>query len=193
MACQAARRILAGHMPAPKFLVLRVNAGALPERGRINDEDGGAAGRIPASSGHFRDLGALLVAPSCALVQADAGGGAARRLARDSAVTLHIRPTEASPPSLHPKRVTNAFRKEALRDPSPGGTVVPSTTSRMTVTVGRGRTPGPAKGAPRPDQGHTPRSRGLYPRAVREGSRPGPKRSSSRGQPSRTIAVLDAA
>jgi predicted dehydrogenase/threonine dehydrogenase-like Zn-dependent dehydrogenase len=82
-----ARAHLAKHQGA-KFLVLRVNAGALPAESWINAaEEGG--GRVLGELCHFVDLARFLVGTDIVSVQADAGAVKAG-VCDDLAATLHF-------------------------------------------------------------------------------------------------------
>jgi predicted dehydrogenase/threonine dehydrogenase-like Zn-dependent dehydrogenase len=82
-----ARTHLAKHQGA-KFLVLRVNAGALPAESWVNAaEEGG--GRILGELCHFVDLARFLVGAGIVSVQADAGAVKAG-VCDDLAATLHF-------------------------------------------------------------------------------------------------------
>jgi predicted dehydrogenase/threonine dehydrogenase-like Zn-dependent dehydrogenase len=82
-----ARAHLAKHQGA-KFLVLRVNAGALPAESWVNAaEEGG--GRILGELCHFVDLARFLVGAGIVSVQADAGAVKAG-VCDDFAATLHF-------------------------------------------------------------------------------------------------------
>ena len=82
-----ARAHLARHA-GPKFLILRVNAGALPAESWINAAAEGG-GRLLGELCHFVDLARALVGAPIVSVQADAGA-APTGVCEDIAVTLHF-------------------------------------------------------------------------------------------------------
>jgi predicted dehydrogenase len=114
-----ARAHLARHQGS-KFLVLRVNAGALPTESWVNAaEEGG--GRILGELCHFVDLARFLVGADIVSVQADAGAVKAG-VCDDLAATLHF--TDGSLATIVYTALGDAaFSKERF-ELFAGGTVV---------------------------------------------------------------------
>jgi predicted dehydrogenase len=144
-----AREHLARNTLGPKFVTMRVNAGALPAESWVNDAAEGG-GRILGELCHFVDLARCLVGAELRAVQADAGA-APRGVCEDLAVALHF--ADGSLATIAYTALGDpAFSKERFEIFAGGSVVTLDNFLAMTVTAdGRTRSEKARSGQ---DKGH---------------------------------------
>ena len=144
------RRRLAA-FPGPKFLILRVNAGAVPPGSWLNDEAEGG-GRVLGEVCHFVDLARHLVGAAITSVQADAAAPSTGATGTSDDLSATLRFNDGSLATIaYTALGDDSYGKERI-EAFAGGTVVIIDNFRSLAVTEDGRTT--TKKARSQDKGH---------------------------------------
>jgi predicted dehydrogenase/threonine dehydrogenase-like Zn-dependent dehydrogenase len=172
-------------LPAPRFVLIRVNAGALPADHWVNAaEEGG--GRILGELCHFVDLARFLIGAPIAQVQA-AAAQAMEGVCDDATATLRF--ADGSLATIaYTARGDTAFSKELIEGYAAGTVVTVDDFRRMTVvTDGRASNSGAGRAQ---DKGHEAELDAFVAAVAKGGPAPAPEAELVEASLA-TIAVLE--